>query len=224
MNMVEKETEESDAENSTSNLINIAGEVRTNEPSSNLVTIASAILGQATTNSSANLINIADEIRENEKQTANLVNIADTIINKSFHSSDQPEEELASYIKYRNSIRDLINKNGVSEQTKLNIISVLTHALVDSRIDPQFSISWLLLYSNALHNLNAEENLRAIFNRWLWASISDLKNNPQELSKIPSPVMIQLAKDVTKNNHVESKKVIEEFRHYICLFWNKRNN
>ena len=207
MNLVNKDDEE---KVSASNLINIAEQVRSNEnkPSNNLINIASDIRGQSST---SNLKNIAGEVRDGDKHSY----------------QKQPDEELASFIKYRNNLRDLLNKNGASDQDKLNVISLLTNTLVDMRIEPNFPISWLLLYTNALHQMNGDAVTKAAFNKWLWASIGDLKNNPQELSKIPPPVMIQLAHDVSKNNVVDKRKVSLLF--YVgvlflapCYFFNKK--
>ena len=166
-------------------LMNMANKDDDHSMPSNLVNIASDIRGQAST---SNLKNIASEVRDNDR------------------SSQQPEE-IASYIKYRNSLRSLLEKNGVSDHDKLNVINVLTNTLVDLHIEPHFPIAWLLMYSNALHNLNADASTKVAFNRWLWASIGDLKNSPQELSKIPPPVIIQLAHDVKNNNEVDKRKV-----------------
>ena len=194
-----------DAEKPASNLINIAEEVRSNEAPPNLVGIASAILGfQEKADSASNLINIADEIRENEKP-ANLINIASLIMNKH----EDPVEELASYLKHRHHLRTLIEANGVSEEDKLNFISVVIQALVESRVEPLFPLPWLLIYSSALHSLNADSSIKATFNRWIWASLSDLKNNAHELSTIPPPVIIQLTRDVSASgSEHDHKKVI----------------
>jgi hypothetical protein len=164
-------------------LMNMANKDDDHSMPSNLVNIASDIRGQAST---SNLKNIASEVRDNDRQ--------------------QPEE-IASYIKYRNSLRSLLEKNGVSDHDKLNVINVLTNTLVDLHIKPHFPIAWLLMYSNALHKLNADASTKVAFNRWLWASIGDLKNSPQELSKIPPPVIIQLAHDVKNNNEIDRRKV-----------------
>lgn len=198
-----------------SNLINIASEIRVEDtlPSQNLTNIASIIMNKPTnsaTNSTSNLVDIAGEIRKDEKPT-NLINIAGIIMNKS---NKTPVDEIASYIKYRNTIRDLIKKKGLSDVDKLNVISTLTMALVESRIDPQFPISWLLLYSNALINLNAEQDVKTVFNRWLWNSIGDLKNNPHEqLTKIAPEVLIQLASD--DNSNFENQKLIDFIDRYM---------
>ena len=199
MNLANNDDEE---KVSASNLISIAEQVRSNEnkPSNNLINIASDIRGQPST---SNLKNIAGEVRDGDKHS----------------HQKQPDEELASYIRYRNNLRDLLNKNGASDQDKLNVISLLTNTLVDMRIEPNFPISWLLLYTNALHQMNGDAVTMAAFNKWLWASIGDLKNNPQELSKIPPPVMIQLTHDVSKNNLVDKRKVSSFEFFFVGVLW-----
>lgn len=231
-------------EQNSSNLISMAGDILEREPgaSSNLAEIAENIrqkdaIGAQTKGSSLNesleeisdledektsnligmagdimrcsppknLINIANDIFEPEEQRSNLSRITAEVLEADKREEDEEDDEEVVKVLVRES---------VSDKEKLNIISELTLTLNELRIDPQFPISWLLLYMNSLQSLEADSLIRSTFNKWTWSGMYDLKSNTKELSSVPPSVMVQLAQDISSNSKDESGpiKVIKNFR------------
>ena len=194
-----------------SNLIKMAGDILKpenkfeNENTLNLMTMASDILRVSNkfeklvddspdeiddeNSSPVNLIGIADAVLNENKKPLNLINIADDIL---VSKTATPKLQL-------------------SNEEKLDIITNLTNTIVELRFDPKFPISWLLIYLNTLHDLNADSSLKSIYNRWTWTAINDLKSNSQELSAIPPSLMIKMVQDISAYDDVsnnEYEKVI----------------
>jgi hypothetical protein len=195
---IKKGTADSDdhEEETPTNLVQIAGEILKSEEKAanseadkkpdNLISMASDILG--------------------EKPKSNLSSILTDILGKEKNSL---REDISAIVGVQNTLKKLIKpKTDLSNEDKLNVITVLTKTLTELRTEPHFPISWLLLYTNELHNLNAEPEIKSAFNKWTWSALNNLKNNSKELSSIPPAVMAQLAKDVSaKNDKHDTTKV-----------------
>lgn len=185
------ESKEQDSQEA-SNLIKIAGDILTKEEdhsnASNLIKIAGDVLTKEQNHSDAsNLIKIAGDILKEEQEESNkpvnLINIAGDVLNQA--ATNSKINEVPSI------------KIQLSDEDKLKMISNLASTVVELRFEPKFPISWLLVYLNALNELNADPSLRSIFNRWTWNAISDLKNNPRELTAIAPSTMIKMVQDLS---------------------------
>ena len=191
LNIKKTTDSDDDSEETPKNLVQIAGEILKSEEKAdkkpdNLISMASDILG--------------------EKPKSNLSSILTDILGKEKNSL---REDISAIVGVQNTLKKLIKpKTDLSNEDKLNVITVLTKTLTELRTEPHFPISWLLLYTNELHNLNAEPEIKSAFNKWTWNALNNLKNNSKELSSIPPAVMAQLAKDVSsKNDKHDTAKV-----------------
>ncbi|CAF0787153.1 unnamed protein product [Brachionus calyciflorus] len=180
----------------SNNLISITADILNNEKPSNLISIASDILEEEPTPATdqilsseepKNLINIASDILDTPNRTINLVTIAG----------------------------DILKESNLNNNDKLRIIDEITRNLTELRLEPEFSISWLLIYINVLHELNADNSTRSAFNSWAWNAINDLKSDSRQLSSVPVSVMTELSKDISKRDSTNSSKLIDLVDRYI---------
>jgi len=79
---------------------------------------------------------------------------------------------------------------------KLQVISTLTNIFIDLRIEPQLTLAWLLAYTTALNNLNADKYLTTAFVRWAWTALTELNTNSNELGLLAPNDMVMLTNSV----------------------------
>ena len=104
---------------------------------------------------------------------------------------------------------------------KLEVIHLVSTALNETYPDIALPITWIMLYANALNKLKADDNTKSIFAKWLWNALHDIKRNSEELSKIPTEIMIQLAEDIAKeeaNSHKLDKVIYFTLRFLSYLY------
>jgi hypothetical protein len=120
-------------------------------------------------------------------------------------SNNVAEEEEKKPTEPKKALRE--PKRLVPDEEKIKILSSLSKTLQDAQINPQFPITWLLFYTNALHQLNADPEVKSAFHKWTWNSLNNIKTSSNELSSIPPSVMIQLAQDVAGKDETDRQKV-----------------
>jgi hypothetical protein len=186
-----------------SNLINVAGEILDHEKPINLIDVAGEILDQE---KPSNLIKVTGEILDkDEPKPTNLIDVAGEILAAPKQSSSAPQ------------IAEIISNSSKkpNRQDVLKVIQSITNTLNDLKIEPQFPLPWLLQYVNQLHELNADPDVKAAFNRWTWNAINDSKNSGIDLSEVKPEVMVQIAKDAGTDESQDPAKVIY---HYSFIF------
>jgi hypothetical protein len=132
----------------------------------------------------SNLIAIADDILVDSTETPHNSLSAGDILERNDNEIKRTEENLST------------PGTQLDDKEKLNIIKQLTNIIVELRFDPKFSLSWLQVYLNSLHEIKADAHTKSTFNRWTWNAINDLKGNPQELTAIPPAVMEKMVEDI----------------------------
>jgi len=140
-----------------------------------------------------------DEIVANE----NLKGIAGDILTETPRQQDSPSPEVGSHLVQ--IVGEVIGaeesaqEEVLSDADKLQVIKSLADLFIDLRLEPQFQLSWLLAYTQALEKLNADSYLRAAFARWAWTSLAELKAGADELAEVAPEAMVQLAGDMAND-------------------------
>ncbi len=169
------------------------------EPPTELVSIVSSILE-------------ADKKEENNEGSSKLAEIlADALkhddTEKKAASSDDNAPNL---IKIAGEI--VKPKPELSDDAKLDVIRTLTSTLAENRVEPKFSLPWLLTYLHEIQKSNADEPTKAAFNKWAWDAFNESRpaahghaNAAQEkLGNVPPAVMTQFANDIAKQKHSDA--------------------
>jgi hypothetical protein len=111
----------------------------------------------------------------------------------------------------------------LDNEAKLDMIRTLTRTLADNRVEPKFSLPWLLGYMAELQHSNADEPTKAAFNKWAWEAFSDedsgnnnnndahnkhhghkKQQHHEKLGHVPASVMIQFVNDIAKQKHSDA--------------------
>ena len=233
-NLLDVETNENNRDNSYAESNEDAGEQEVESTFSNLVNIASNILTDLSeadpatetdateADEALNLKNIASDILidSNGIGTSNLKDIAGDILAEPNHSNlknitadilgNSVENDSKKATNQEQPMRPKPKAaNPVSDLEKIEVIKNLTTILIDLRIDPQFPIPWLMLYSDFLNNLKADTYLRVAFTHWIWNALTDTKLDSKELIEITPEALIQLANeillDIDYKNEINTK-------------------
>ena len=197
--------ESSEADPATETDLTEAGEAL------NLKNIASDILIDNNGDGTSNLKDIAGDILA-EPSHSNLKNITADILGNSVEN-DSKKGTNQEPMKAKTKAANL-----VSDEEKIEVIKNLTTILIDLRIDPQFPLPWLMLYSDFLNNLKAETYLRVAFTHWIWNALTDPKLDSKELIEITPEALIQLANeillDIDYKNEINTKVTFFEIKFF----------
>ena len=104
-------------------------------------------------------------------------------------------------------VEDIIRSKQFSDEEKVDIIRQIATSFNQSYFENQFSLSWLLIYMNILNRLNADNDLKLIFIKWIWQSFSHLKKASDELNSLPVETMLQLVKNITSREDVSNQNL-----------------
>jgi hypothetical protein len=211
-----------DNDNKPNNLIKIMSDVHKVETESkptNLISMAADIL--KTEPKPTNLINMTGDILNKDDSKSNLIKIMEDIVrpNDPKSSIDRITSQIIKNANSDDKSNNTIPKiKDPSHQDKLQIISAITKKLKELRLEPQFPLPWLLNYLNALHNLDADADVKSAFNHWAWDAMHDLKNDSNELGSIPPSVIEHMAADISPKNEHDTAKVNYSFFQIILIF------
>lgn len=99
----------------------------------------------------------------------------------------------------------LIKSKQFSDDKKIDIIRQIAISFNQSYTENQLSLSWLLTYMNILNRLNADNDLKTIFIKWIWQSFNNLKKISNELNSLPVETMLQLIKHITSREDLNTQ-------------------
>lgn len=180
------------------NLISIAGELKKKEGQEAAVSSIADAIKESKDDSSS-----SSDDEPDLKLVANLVNIATELKAKDEKSgSSKPSGGASNLIDIA---ADILKPGGSSSQARtdedrLKIIKTLIGTLADLRIEPDFTLPWLLTYMSGLQKLKADEPTKSKFNKWAWEAFHDPRSassNSADLKNVPPEVMIQFARDIS---------------------------
>ena len=103
-----------------------------------------------------------------------------------------------------------------SDVEKLDIIRQIAVAFNQSYSENQLTLSWLLIYMNTLNKLNADNDLKGIFLKWIWQAFNNFKKDSNELNSLPSEIMTQLIQNIIAKEDLKSLNI--ERVSFIILF------
>ncbi len=194
--------------------------------SSNLIEIAGQVLA-IEEEKPLGLIEIVDQVLDSDNKSSDLIHIGDQIISEKSLTVNEAALEnneikpinligIASNIFSKSNELTSVSKSMISDKEKLDIIRNLINIFIDLRIDPEFPISWLLLYAEELNRLNADSYLKSTFIRWCWNALNGLKPNSNELSEMLPSTFIHLVNEVlydtdTNKNDLNKVKIKKKY-------------
>jgi hypothetical protein len=132
--------------------------------------------------------------------------VREEIMNKIDTEKLETTVNVTTIPRVENAIRSKL----FSDDEKIDIIRQIATAFNQSYFENQLSLSWLLIYMNILNQLNADNELKLIFIKWIWQSVSHLKKASDELNSLPVETMLQLVKNITSRedlNHQNLERV-----------------
>ena len=146
----------------------------------------------------------SDDEKKSAAAAANLVNIMGDVLKKEKEKAEEEEAKPRKQLK---------PKDSVDAGDKAKILSTLTNAMAEAKIEPEFSLPWLLNYSDALENLDgADANVKSSVNKWAWNALRNNKGDLDNLDSIPPAALVKLveeviAKDDGKTPNADTLKV-----------------
>ena len=128
-----------------------------------------------------------------KKKPLNLINIMGDLLTKEKKSGGDSDG---------GAVAKLVPRPSTSNEQKAKIIETLTSTLAAETArgsEPDFSLAWLLNYSDVLDKLDVEPGVKANFNKWALSSLRNMGSNGDEmedLSSIPPAAMIRMVEEM----------------------------